>query len=103
MMETNIHLRAIKTFVKSSAYSCQIKNSSLLYSLRRHQNLSQIGRFQKCASFMVLATTRILTLMCTLFFSCGSANLNNEESEAVIKHLMAEIKLRQDVTPLNKA
>jgi hypothetical protein len=36
-------------------------------------------------------------------FSCGSANLNNEESKAVIKHLMAEIKLRQDVTPLNKA
>ena len=36
-------------------------------------------------------------------FSCGSANLINEESKAVIKHLMGEIKLRQDVTPLNKA
>src|ERR1043165_1870945 len=27
-------------------------------------------------------------------FSCGSANLINEESKAVIKHLMGEIKLR---------
>src|SRR5437762_11891037 len=36
-------------------------------------------------------------------FSCGSANLNNDKSNAVIKHLMAEIKLRKDVTPLNKA
>ncbi|GBC13590.2 hypothetical protein GLOIN_2v1580557 [Rhizophagus irregularis DAOM 181602=DAOM 197198] len=36
-------------------------------------------------------------------FSCGSADLNSDESKAVIKHLMAEIKLRQDVTPLNKA
>jgi hypothetical protein len=36
-------------------------------------------------------------------FSCGSTNLNNEESKAVIKYLMAEIKLHQDVTPLNKA
>ena len=36
-------------------------------------------------------------------FSCGSANLNNDKSKAVIEHLMAEIKLRQDVTPLNKA
>src|SRR5437763_3261337 len=36
-------------------------------------------------------------------FSYGSANLNNDKSNAVIKHLMAEIKLRKDVTPLNKA
>ncbi|GES86143.1 hypothetical protein GLOIN_2v1658885 [Rhizophagus clarus] len=36
-------------------------------------------------------------------FSCGSADLNSDKSKAVIKHLMAEIKLRQDVTPLNKA
>jgi hypothetical protein len=36
-------------------------------------------------------------------FSCGSADLNNDKSKTVIKHLMAEIKLRQDVTPLNKA
>ncbi|CAB4417144.1 unnamed protein product [Rhizophagus irregularis] len=36
-------------------------------------------------------------------FSCGSADPNNDKSKAVIEHLMAEIKLRQDVTPLNKA
>ncbi|GBB92721.1 hypothetical protein RclHR1_20480003 [Rhizophagus clarus] len=36
-------------------------------------------------------------------FSCGSADLNSGNSKVVIKHLMAEIKLRQDVTPLNKA
>ena len=36
-------------------------------------------------------------------FSCGYADLNSDESKAVIKHLMAEIKLCQDVTPLNKA
>jgi hypothetical protein len=36
-------------------------------------------------------------------FSCSSANLNSDKSKVVIKHLMAEIKLRQDVTPLNKA
>ncbi|CAB4416226.1 unnamed protein product [Rhizophagus irregularis] len=35
-------------------------------------------------------------------FHCGSANLSSEKSEAVIKHLMAELKLRQDVTPLDK-
>src|SRR5256884_9069059 len=35
-------------------------------------------------------------------FSCGSADLNNDKSKTVIKHLMAEIKLRQDVTPLNR-
>src|SRR6266542_6153969 len=32
-------------------------------------------------------------------FHCVSANLSSEKSEAVIKHLMAELKLRQDVTP----
>ncbi|CAG8659539.1 6431_t:CDS:2 [Paraglomus brasilianum] len=36
-------------------------------------------------------------------FLCGSADLNSDNSKAVIKHLMAEIKLRQNVTPLNKA
>jgi hypothetical protein len=36
-------------------------------------------------------------------FHCGSADLRSEESKAVVKHLMAEIKLRQDVTPLDKA
>ncbi|CAI2190790.1 10445_t:CDS:2, partial [Funneliformis geosporum] len=36
-------------------------------------------------------------------FSCGSADINSDKSKAMIKHLMAEIKLRQDVTPLNKA
>src|SRR6185369_6543468 len=32
-------------------------------------------------------------------FLCGSADLNSDNSKAVIKHLMAEIKLRQNVTP----
>ncbi|EXX76171.1 hypothetical protein RirG_035470 [Rhizophagus irregularis DAOM 197198w] len=36
-------------------------------------------------------------------FSCGSADPNNDKSKAVIELVMAEIKLRQDVTPLNKA
>ncbi|PKK58377.1 hypothetical protein RhiirC2_857808 [Rhizophagus irregularis] len=36
-------------------------------------------------------------------FHCGSVDLRSEESKAVVKHLMAEIKLRQDVTPLDKA
>ncbi|EXX53544.1 uncharacterized protein OCT59_011977 [Rhizophagus irregularis] len=36
-------------------------------------------------------------------FHCGSANLSSKKSEDVIKHLMAELKLRQDVTPLDKA
>jgi len=36
-------------------------------------------------------------------FSCGFADLDSDKSKAVIKHLMAEIKLRQDVTPFNKA
>ncbi|PKY31926.1 hypothetical protein RhiirB3_449768 [Rhizophagus irregularis] len=36
-------------------------------------------------------------------FSCGSANLSSDKSKAVVKHLMAELKLRQDVTPLDRA
>jgi hypothetical protein len=39
-------------------------------------------------------------------FSCGSAATSPKPldlTKAVVKHLMIEIKLRQDVTPLNKA
>ncbi|PKC60886.1 hypothetical protein RhiirA1_444701 [Rhizophagus irregularis] len=36
-------------------------------------------------------------------FSCGSADLSSEQPKAVGKHLMAELKLRQDVTPLDRA
>ena len=36
-------------------------------------------------------------------FSCSSADMDNNDSKAVIKHLMTEIKLCQDVTLLNKA
>ena len=36
-------------------------------------------------------------------FPCGSADLNNEKSKVVVKYLMEEIKLCQEVTPLNKA
>ncbi|GBC25494.2 hypothetical protein GLOIN_2v1774909 [Rhizophagus irregularis DAOM 181602=DAOM 197198] len=36
-------------------------------------------------------------------FSCGSANLSSDKSKAVVKHLIAELKLRQDVTPLDRA
>ncbi|CAG8736010.1 16410_t:CDS:1, partial [Funneliformis caledonium] len=36
-------------------------------------------------------------------FHCGSANLSSEKSETVIKHLIAELKLCQDITPLDKA
>ncbi len=35
-------------------------------------------------------------------FSCDSVNLNNDKSKAMIKYLMVEIKLHQDVTSLNK-
>ncbi|CAG8566242.1 1057_t:CDS:2, partial [Funneliformis caledonium] len=87
-------LLTIKTFVKSSAYSCQINISSLLYSSRRHQNLSQIGRFQMCASFMLLAMTRSVPS-----FSCGSTDLDRDESKAVIKHLMAEINFVKMLLP----
>ena len=34
-------------------------------------------------------------------FSCGSTDLNTEKPKVVLKHLMAELKLHQDVTPLN--
>ena len=34
-------------------------------------------------------------------FPCGSADLNNEKSQAVVKHLLAELKLRQKTTPLD--
>ena len=33
-------------------------------------------------------------------FRCGSADLNNEKSKAMIKHLMAELDLRKKITPL---
>ena len=33
-------------------------------------------------------------------FLCGSADLNNEKSRAVVKHLMAELNLRKKTTPL---
>jgi hypothetical protein len=36
-------------------------------------------------------------------FRCGCADLSTGKSKAVIKHLMAELKLRQDVTPLDRA
>src|SRR5262249_31099560 len=36
-------------------------------------------------------------------FQCGSADLGSEKPKAVINHLMAELKLRQDVTPLDVA
>ncbi|POG77080.1 hypothetical protein GLOIN_2v1768338 [Rhizophagus irregularis DAOM 181602=DAOM 197198] len=35
-------------------------------------------------------------------FTCGSTDLNSDKSKTMVEHLMAEIKLRQDVTPLNK-
>ncbi|HEY6437760.1 MAG TPA: hypothetical protein VIY47_14310, partial [Ignavibacteriaceae bacterium] len=47
----------------------------------------------------VLAMTRIPTLTYSLPFHV----VLQTKSKAVIKHLMADIKLRQDVTPLNKA
>ncbi|PKK69749.1 hypothetical protein RhiirC2_489149 [Rhizophagus irregularis] len=34
-------------------------------------------------------------------FPCGSADLNNEKSQAVVKHLLAELKLRQKTYPLD--
>ncbi|EXX70886.1 hypothetical protein RirG_083340 [Rhizophagus irregularis DAOM 197198w] len=34
-------------------------------------------------------------------FSCGSADLSSEQSKAVVKHLLAELKLRQKTTPLD--
>ncbi|KAF8470096.1 hypothetical protein BDZ91DRAFT_719950 [Kalaharituber pfeilii] len=36
-------------------------------------------------------------------FSCGSADLNSNKATVAVKHLMAELKLRQEVTPLNEA
>ncbi|PKK58373.1 hypothetical protein RhiirC2_334231 [Rhizophagus irregularis] len=36
-------------------------------------------------------------------FSCGSADLNNEKSQAVVKHLMAELNLRKKTTPIDMA
>ncbi|RIA80190.1 hypothetical protein C1645_793069 [Glomus cerebriforme] len=36
-------------------------------------------------------------------FHCGCVDLGSEKSKVVVKHLMAELKLRQDVTPLDKA
>ncbi|PKK68467.1 hypothetical protein RhiirC2_750151 [Rhizophagus irregularis] len=36
-------------------------------------------------------------------FSCGYADLSSEKSKAVVKHLMVELKLRQDVTSLDRA
>ncbi|PKY31625.1 hypothetical protein RhiirB3_489525 [Rhizophagus irregularis] len=34
-------------------------------------------------------------------FSCGSADLSSEQSKAVVKHLLAELKLRQKTTPFD--
>ncbi|PKC60359.1 hypothetical protein RhiirA1_21518 [Rhizophagus irregularis] len=98
----NIRLGTIKISVKSSAYLCQIKISSLLYLSRRYQNLSQIGRSQKCALYSISNDPNSDIDMFPPF-SCGSADPNNDKSKAVIELVMAEIKLRQDVTPLNKA
>src|SRR5579859_2056435 len=36
-------------------------------------------------------------------FLCGSADLDNDKSKAVVKHLMAELNLRKKTTPLTLA
>ncbi|KAF8470013.1 hypothetical protein BDZ91DRAFT_807099 [Kalaharituber pfeilii] len=58
--------------------------------------------FRKVCELYDLSSRRKPGINVLPAFSCGSADLNNNKATVAVKHLMAELKLRHEVTPLDE-
>ncbi|GBC00468.1 hypothetical protein RclHR1_03870008 [Rhizophagus clarus] len=91
-------LNVSETFAKCSYCSWQKTASSLLYSSKHLPIRLTNEPSRKCVNSMGLVTIRILVLTCILFFRVV-ADLS-QVVVAVVKHLLAELKLRQSLLRL---